>query len=110
MAADKQVTTFRFDDETRQELDRIQEQLGKTTLSQTVTHIILDYRRLADELIEERKKNRHLDNCLLDMYSKVDGFKMAFNRLLDIDDSPKQAKTKASRGSLINVLGIDDDD
>lgn len=108
--ADKQVTTFRFDDETRQELDLIQQQLGKSTWSQTVVHLIYDYRRLVNELMEERKKNRHLDDCLLDMYSKVDGFKMAFNRLLDIDDSPKQAKTKASRGSLINVLGIDDDD
>jgi len=51
MADAKPVTTFRFDEATRAELDRIQEELGKNTWQQTINAIIMDYMRMVDSSI-----------------------------------------------------------
>lgn len=80
------VTTFRFEQEVRDELDLIQEQLGKKTWSQTVAHIILDYRRLVDELVKTNHAHRNLEMKYLRQQARVVKFKSSLDDLLDLKE------------------------
>lgn len=80
--ADKLVTTFRFSDDVRDELDKIQEQLGEKTWQQTVNRMITDYRRLVDELVKANNENWALKEKNTRQHARVVKFKSALDDLL----------------------------
>lgn len=82
----KQVTTFRFPQEIRDELDQIQRQVMKSTWQQTVNHVILDYRRLVQELVEANQQIRALNQKLSDNDRNVREFRTAFQNMMDAND------------------------
>lgn len=56
----QQATTFRFDDDVREQLEEIRESFGFKTLSQTVEYMTRTYLNMTKEIRELRSQNAGL--------------------------------------------------
>ena len=113
MADAKPVTTFRFDEATRAELDTIQEHLGKNTWQQTINAIIMDYMRLVVRLRMANQANDLLERKLVDNDRRLRTFRAAFRDIMEIEEPEQEKKadrTQYPTGSLISVLDDEDID
>lgn len=109
MADAKPVTTFRFDEATRAELDRIQEQLGRATLQQTVNQIIMDYLSLVNRLRMANQANDLLERKAVEMDRRLVVFRKAFKDILEIEEPRRRAEQPEPLTSR-NLRDDDDSD
>ncbi len=83
MSSTPNATTFRFQEETREELERIKEHLNTPTLQKTVE--VLIQRFLQDETNYNNllKEYRVKTNQYRDLEAQVHGLKRAFRSLME---------------------------
>lgn len=110
MADAKPVTTFRFDEATRAELDRIQEELGKNTWQQTINAIIMDYMRMVVRLRMANQANDLLERKAIDIDRRLVLFRKHFMDILQIEEPRRRQEQPKPLSSRDAQDGDDDDD
>lgn len=84
MVTERERSTFRLSEESRQTFDKLKARLGKSSWNEVLEFLLKDYDQLAGEHLRTKNQLRETERLLARMQQKVDGFVLAMHELQEV--------------------------